>query len=325
MGERIELGQMERVALRTVWPHEANDFTPWLAGNIDLLNENLPFDIDPDSIEREAAAGGFSVDIVGDSSTDRGEPGKVVIENQLEGTDHDHLGKLLTYLAAYQADKVIWIAGKARPEHAKAIQWLNDNANIDAYLFQVEAIKIDNSRPAPMFTQIVGPSELSQRAKAARQADSVQDRKLAAYWGLILPQVAAACRSFDVWQYTSIPKSHWASVKVPLATYTTWVIRSNKHKTYVDLYVDGPNAKGNQSYLQEFQDRLPTNLSLKEDHKPDRKAAKLIRSLEGGWNSEETEQHLTAQKLAEFMAELVKATSDVVSELPPYPAVDSNG
>lgn len=325
MDEGFELGQIERVALRTVWRHEANHFTPWLAKNIDLLNENLPFEIDPDTIEREAAAGGFSVDIVADSTTDRGEPGKVVIENQLEGTDHDHLGKLLTYLAAYQADKVIWIAGKARPEHAKAVQWLNDNANIDAYLFQVEAIKIDDSRPAPMFTQIVGPSDLSQRVKEARQAESVRDRKLRSFWHLLLPRVADTCRSLNVWQDTPIPKDHWASVKVPRAAHTSWVIRSNKHKTHVDLYVDGPNAKGNQSYLQEFKSRLPALLSLEEDRKPDRKAAKLTRSLEGGWDSEETSQQLTARRLAEVMAELVRATLDVVSDLPPYAAVDSNG
>ncbi|MCY3564321.1 MAG: DUF4268 domain-containing protein, partial [bacterium] len=135
MVEKCDMGRIERVDLRVVWPHEANDFTPWLAANIELLNENLPFDIDPDSIEQEASAGGFSVDIVGDSATDQGEPGKVVIENQLEQTDHDHLGKLLTYLAAYQANAVIWIAGKVRPEHTKAVQWLNDNATLDAYLF----------------------------------------------------------------------------------------------------------------------------------------------------------------------------------------------
>ena len=323
MGERIELGQIERVALRTVWPHEANDFTPWLTKNIDL-NENLPFEIDRDSIEREAAAGGFSVDIVGDSTTDRSEPGKVVIENQLEGTDHDHLGKLLTYLAAYQADKVIWIAGKARPEHAKAVQWLNDNANIDAYLFQVEAIKIDKSRPAPMFTQIVGPSELSQRAKAARQADSVRGKRMVHYWRLLLPSVEKACRPLGVWQNRSIPTDNWIAASKSGAAHTSWSIVIKKEESSVHLNVDGPSAEGNQLFVREFGGRLPSDLSLEKDLKSGRRSAKLTRSFQGGWASEETVQSQIAQELADFMAELVKATSDVVSDLPSYPVSDGN-
>ena len=318
MVEKHDLGRIERVGLRVVWPHEANDFTPWLAKNIDLLNENLPFDIDPDSIEQEASAGGFSVDIVGDSATDQGESGKVVIENQLEQTDHDHLGKLLTYLAAYQANAVIWIAGKARPEHAKAVQWLNDNANLDAYLFQVEAIKIDNSRPAAMFTQIVGPSDLSQQVKAARQRDSVRAEQLREYWGLLLPAVEESCRSLNHWQNRTPPTDAWSSAKVTGATDTYWIIRTKKNESSVDLYVDGPSARANRKYIQEFDERLPEKLLLKEDHKPGRRVAKLTRDFDAGWNSEENSQQGTARELADFMAHLVKATLDIVPDLPPY-------
>ena len=324
MGEQVELGRIQRVALRNVWRHEAHDFTPWLAENIDLLNENLSFDIDPDSIKSEASAGGFSVDIVGDSATDQGESGKVVIENQLEGTDHDHLGKLLTYLAAYDADKVIWIAGKARPEHAKAVQWLNDNANIDAYLFQVEAIKIADSLPAPMFTQIVGPSELSQRVKAARQADSVRGEHMITYWRLLLPIVEKACRPLNVWQNRSIPTDNWISASKSGAAHTSWSIVIKKDESSVHLNVDGPSAEGNRSYVSEFGRRLPPTLSLEEDHKRGRRSAKLTRNFAGGWASEETVQRKTAQDLAGFMAELVKATSDIVSDLPSYPSSEGD-
>ena len=319
MGEQVELGRIERVALRNVWRHEAKSFTPWLADNIDLLNENLPFDIDPDSIEQEASAGGFSVDIVGDSASDQGEPGKVVIENQLEQTDHDHLGKLLTYLAAYQANAVIWIAGKVRPEHAKAVQWLNDNANLDAYLFQVEAIRIDSSRPAPMFTQIVGPSDLSQQVKAARQRDSVRGEQMREYWRLLLPAVEESCRSLNYWQNRSTPKDTWISTKVTGAVDTFWVIRAKKSESSVDLYVEGPSARANRQYIQDFKERLPEDLHLKEDHKPGRTAAKLTRDFKGGWNSDKTLQEDTARDLAEFVANLVEATLGTVQDIPPYP------
>lgn len=241
MSEQVQPGRIERVDLRTVWPHEAHHFTPWLAENIDLLNEKLPFDID--STEREASAGRFSVDLVGDAIRERGEPGKVIIENQFGQTNHDHLGKVLTYLAAYEAQAVIWIAEKARPEHAKAIQWLNDKAEVDAYLFQVEAIRIDDSRPAPVFTQLIGPSALSLQAKADRKRDSVRDLEVRAYWTILLARVAEACRSLKAWQGVSIPKGQWASEKVPGADHAYWVLRTTKGETFVDLIVDGASAK----------------------------------------------------------------------------------
>ncbi len=321
MGKQVDIGRVERVELRAIWPHEAIDFTPWLANNIDLLNESLPFDIEPDSIEREAAAGGFSVDIVGNSSTNHGEPGKVIIENQLEQTDHDHLGKLLTYLAAYQARAAIWIAGRARPEHAKAVQWLNDNGTIDAYLFQIEAIKIGDSSPAPLFTQIVGPSELSHQVKATRQADTVREEKMREYWSLLLPAVEKSCQPFNKWQGITMPNDSWVQVTISEASHTSWIIRTQKAKASVDLYVDGASADNNRSYLQEFKKRLPEDL-LSVDHKPNRRAAKLTRDFRGGWSSDPGTQRQTAQELADFMAKLVKATLDAVNEIPSYDSLE---
>ncbi len=318
MSEPVDIGRIERVDLRTLWKHEAHNFTPWLEKNIDLLNQSLPFDIDPDTIEREASAGGFSVDMVGNTATDDSNPAKVVIENQLEQTNHDHLGKLLTYMAAYQADKAIWIAGEARPEHAKTVQWLNDNANVDAYLFQVEAIKIDDSRPAPLFTQIVGPSALSKRVKATRQADSVRGERMREYWLLLLPAVENACRPLNYWQDRATPTDSWIGAKITGASSTSWIIRILKFKSCVDLYVDGPAAEKNRKYIREFEARLPEELSLREDHNPKRVAAKLTRDFDGGWSSEEKTQRQTAQELATFMAKLVKATIDIVPDLPSY-------
>ena len=95
--------RVEKVPLRDARPHEQQDFSRWLVENIDLLNEHLPFNVDPDSLQREQAAGDFAVDVVGEATgPDSTEPFNVVIENQLERTDHDHLGKVLTYLAAYR-------------------------------------------------------------------------------------------------------------------------------------------------------------------------------------------------------------------------------
>lgn len=152
------IGKLERVALREVWKHEALDFTRWLEENIDVLGEAL--DLNLSSAERERAAGSFSVDLVAED--EGGDP--VVIECQLEKSNHDHLGKLVTYLSAIGAKTAIWIVADPRPEHVGAISWLNESSAAAFYLVKVEGVKIGTSEPAPLLTQIVGPSEEIQDA-----------------------------------------------------------------------------------------------------------------------------------------------------------------
>lgn len=148
-----DIGRLERVALREVWKHEAHDFTQWLQENIDVLNEAL--DLDLVNVDREQAAGTFSVDLVAED----GGGGTVIIENQLEKSNHDHLGKLITYLTAMAAKTAIWIVSDPRPEHVAAITWLNEAGSAQFYMVKVEAVKIGNSPAAPLFTLIVGPSD----------------------------------------------------------------------------------------------------------------------------------------------------------------------
>lgn len=147
------IGKIERLPLREVWKHEALDFTTWLEDNIEVLNETL--DLNLTNAEREKAAGNFSVDLVAED--DKGNP--VVIENQLEKSNHDHLGKVITYLTAIGAKTAIWIVSDPRPEHVNAISWLNESTSASFYLVKVEAIRIADSQPAPLLTLIVGPSE----------------------------------------------------------------------------------------------------------------------------------------------------------------------
>ena len=152
MGEE-KIGSLQRVALREVWPHEALDFTPWLEENIDVLNNAI--DLSLSIVEREQAAGDFSVDLVAEDES--GNP--IIIENQLERSNHDHLGKLITYLTAIGAKAAIWIVADPRPEHIGAISWLNESSSAAFYLIKVEAVRIGDSPPAPLLTLIVGSSE----------------------------------------------------------------------------------------------------------------------------------------------------------------------
>ena len=149
----MELGKLEKIELREVWRHEALDFTRWLARkeNIALLSKEIGIDIEV--IETEMSVGRYNVDIY---ARDTESNKKIVIENQLENTNHDHLGKMLVYAAGLDADIAIWIVKDVNEEHRQAVEWLNDNSfeKINIFLVKVELWKIDNSPIAPKFQVI---------------------------------------------------------------------------------------------------------------------------------------------------------------------------
>ena len=118
--------------LRDACPDEARDFTPWLVANMDRLSNALGIDLEATGME--VAVEQFSADIVG---TDNGTGDRVLIENQLEGSDHRHLGQILTYLAGLEAKVVIWIAQSFEEAHLSAVRWLNENTSHDFAFFAV--------------------------------------------------------------------------------------------------------------------------------------------------------------------------------------------
>jgi hypothetical protein len=168
------IGKLERVPLRQVWEHEAYNFTQWLQENIDVLNTAL--DLNLVNVDREQAAGSFSIDLVAE---DEGG-GTVIIENQLEKSNHDHLGKLITYLTGMDAKAAIWIVSDPRPEHVAAVAWLNESSSASFYMVKVEAVRIGESPVAPLFTLIVGPSdetkEVGQTKKEIAECSLIRKR-----------------------------------------------------------------------------------------------------------------------------------------------------
>lgn len=174
------VGKLERVALREVWKHEAYDFTQWLQENIDVLNEAL--DITLVNVDREQAAGSFSIDLVAE---DEGG-GKVIIENQLEKSNHDHLGKLITYLTAMNARSAVWIVAEPRPEHVAAMSWLNDSSAASFYLVKVEAVRIGGSSAAPLLTVIVGPSQEKSEVAATNKEFAERYDVRQRWWEMVI-------------------------------------------------------------------------------------------------------------------------------------------
>ncbi|MCY3732648.1 MAG: DUF4268 domain-containing protein, partial [Chloroflexi bacterium] len=165
----VQLSRLERVDLTEVWPNEAHDFTPWLADNIELLAEILGLDLEVRA--QEAEVGSFSLDLL---AHDLGSDRPVVIENQIKPTNHDHLGKLLTYAAGYDAHVVVWLAQDFRAEHKAAIDWLNRRTGEDTAFFgvSVEAWRIGESSPAPHFSAVAVPNDWQKRVATAQQASA---------------------------------------------------------------------------------------------------------------------------------------------------------
>lgn len=158
-----ELGKIQKIDLRTVWSMETG-FSSWLAAheNLTALGDELGLDLS--LIQTEANVGDFNVDILAEET---GTGAKVIIENQLEVTDHDHLGKLITYAAGHDAAYIVWIFKAVREEHRRAIDWLNENTTDDINFFaiQLELWQIEGSKPAPRFDVVCRPNEWAKTVK----------------------------------------------------------------------------------------------------------------------------------------------------------------
>ena len=160
------LGELMPVLLRDVWPDESASFTPWLARpeNLKRLGDTLGMELEPE--DEEVSVGPFSADIL---CKDTADGSWVVIENQIEKTDHRHLGQILTYSAGLGAKTMVWVAAKFTDEHRAALDWLNDNTGEDISFFglEIEVWRIGNSAPAPKFNIVCKPNDWSKAVKTA--------------------------------------------------------------------------------------------------------------------------------------------------------------
>ena len=170
--EEPNLGKIQKVELREGWPNEASDLTPWLAKHPELLSETLGIgDLEVKEIEK--SVGSYRADLVLE-----GVDGTVVVENQLGHTDHDHLGKLITYGAGERAQTVVWLARSFRDEHRAAVDWLNDiSEDTDFFGVELELWRIDESRPAPRLNVVAKPNDWSREAARTRRAEDQSPTK----------------------------------------------------------------------------------------------------------------------------------------------------
>jgi len=172
-----ELGTIKSVNLRDRFKHEARDFSSWLSipENLEILSNEIGVNIK--LVQTEAGVGDFSLDILAEEET---TGRKIVIENQLERTDHDHLGKIITYASGHNAEIIIWIVKEVRDEHKQAIDWLNEHTDerISFFAIKMELWQIDKSLPAPKFQIISQPNDWAKTIKGATRKGELSENAL---------------------------------------------------------------------------------------------------------------------------------------------------
>jgi hypothetical protein len=169
----VEFGELKNLNVRQLWPHEERDFTPWLSDNLSTLGSALGMDLE--FIGREVDVGGYFLDVL---AQETGSGRYVVIENQFGSSDHDHLGKLITYAGGKQAAVLVWVAEKIRDEHREALEWLNEHSDENTLVFGVEltAFRIDDSRPVFQFKLVCQPNDWAKESRANRPKGEASDK-----------------------------------------------------------------------------------------------------------------------------------------------------
>ncbi len=243
-----QLGKLQPVEAKSVWAHEAHDFTPWLLENADALADVLGIDLE--LTINEHPVGGFSLDLLGKDLTHNCV---LVVENQLVGTDHSHLGQLLTYAAGTEAATVVWVAAGFREEHRQALDWLNDLAGYRARFFglEVRAVRIGDSAVAPLFTLRVQPNDWHAQVAASAKATSQGTGKGALYrdfWTRFLERVK---QQQPGWTRARVPAAdNWMTMPSPLKGCVYGVNFTSAGTVRTELYIDAGDAAVNARVLE---------------------------------------------------------------------------
>lgn len=311
---KTPLGKLERIPLRKAWSHEAGDFTPWLASpdNLGLLAETLGLD-ELELVGTEHPVGDFKVDIL---CSDNG--GKVIVENQLEKTNHTHLGQILTYAAGTGARKVIWVAESFRTEHVAALEFLNQHTTdeLDFFAVEVELWRIGDSPMAPSFNVVVKPNDWAktgqQNAKAAAATTPTKQRQLKFWtaWQAWLQDKGSTLKT-----QKPLPQ-HWTNIALGRSGIHLGVtLNSRERRLGVEVYIDHENSKAMFKQLKTRQAAIDQALGSQLDwmELPDGHACRILQVRQDSpledeeqWPAYFAWLEQTALKMSEVFRPLVK-------------------
>ncbi|MFC1651191.1 DUF4268 domain-containing protein [Candidatus Latescibacterota bacterium] len=267
-------------------------------------------------VEREKSAGSFSVDLVAEDNS--GNP--VIIENQLEKSDHDHLGKLITYLTAIGAKTAIWIVANPRPEHINAITWLNESSSASFYLLKVEAIKIGDSEPAPLLTLIVEPSEEGRKVGDTKKELAERHILRRRFWTQLLDYAKTKTKL-----HANISPSNYNWIGTGAGCQGLGYDYSiTQHESAIELYID--KGKESREQNKDIFDKLYKNKEEIENvfgnpldwqRLDDRRACRIKYVItKGGYRDDEKIWPKIHEALVDAMIRLEKALKPYINKLP---------
>lgn len=274
MSNENNLGKLKKVELREGWKHEASNFTQWLAQeeNLALLGDEIGFDIK--LLQTEAAVGSFNVDILAEEEN---TGHKIIIENQLEITNHDHLGKIITYASGHDARVIVWIVKDVREEHRRAIDWLNEHTDedIEFYLVRIELWQIENSPYAPKFEIVSKPNDWAKTVKSSTDTRELTNTKVKQleFWTAFKDY--AKIRQ-TILHLRKVYPQHWTNISIGSAdAHLALTINSPKSAFGVELYID--NSKELYHKLHDHKDEIEVALgeNLEWMELPNKKASRL--------------------------------------------------
>lgn len=273
----MNLGSLEKIKdLRIVWTHEALDFTPWLAEeeNIAILGDTIGIEIA--EVSTEAPVGGFSADII---AKEIGTDSIIVIENQLEDSNHDHLGKIITYASGINASIIIWIVRNAREEHRKAIEWLNNNMDdsISLFLIQIELWRINDSAPAPRFNILEQPNTWAKEVKKiSNEMTETMIFKLD-YWTAFSDYVFSESEFSKLFNRRKPSTDHWYTVAAGSSEFN-FAFLLNTIRNVITVECNIPNNKDlfNRFYLNREMIESVIGIELDWKELPDKKASRIL-------------------------------------------------
>lgn len=276
----MTIGKLEEVDIRELWKHEQYDFSEWLAKkeNIENLNDILGLTLV--DISKETYVGSYRCDLF---ARDEATGTKIIIENQLEISNHDHLGKIITYASGLDAKVIVWIVTKAREEHRSAIEWLNNNtnSNVNFFLIEIHAYKIGASDKAPMFKVVEQPNDFIKNNKSSNNDESMnksQSQRIE-FWNQFNDVVIERGKPFNTRKPTT---DHWYNVAIGTSEAHIDITLVNKDSLIgVELYIT--NNKELFDKLYERKDDIENDLGFKLDWRrlDNSKASRIVYCIKG--------------------------------------------
>ena len=257
----LELGTIEKVDIRQVWPTEDDHFTPWLGEHLDKLGAELGLDLE--LVETEAQVGTFKLDVRANDANTKGE---VVIENQFGQTDHSHLGQLLTYASGFDAQAVVWIAERFRDEHREALDFLNHRTGEDTQFFgvEIEIWRIGSSLAAPHFNVVATPNEWRKQTVRAVRSGGISDRR--ERYRAFFQQLIDTLR--EEHRFTGARKGQpqsWYSFASGFSSLAFGANFTQERDARVELYIDRNDKDWNEDRFEKlFEQRESIEAALNE-------------------------------------------------------------